>query len=340
MEKSLHEALVDVRRGRDGHLYFLYGAGDGYAGEMLAQQLQNTGTGAGSGREIVRRSLLTEEFGHILAEADTGGLFAEPAIVLCADFEYPTTNKAHGAGGAAAEDVEWLLAHPPFCPLILCAAGEKLDERKKAVKQMRASPSLTVINAAKHSREQWRFLARDLVGSDAGVTAPQLERILARCGASLANLASEAQKLRLYLATNDRISDETLNLLVADSSRADIFEVVRLTVAHRFVEAYQLYLKLAGQESLFAFFALLARQYRLIARVQDDPHQPDNALASLLGVHPYAIKVAREQARAVPAGVAKQELVTIADLEYAVKSGRWSERTALDLWFLRHIATA
>ncbi len=340
MEKSLYEVLVDVRKGQDGLLYFLYGSGAGYAGEMLTQQLHNTDAGAGSGRQIVRRSLLSEEFGHILAEADTGGLLAEPAIVLCTDFEYPTTNKANGVGGVTAEDLEWLLAHPPSCPLILCAAGEKLDERKKAVKQMRASPSFTVINAAKHSREQWRLLARKLVGSDTGVTAPQLDRVLVRCGESLANLASEAEKLKLYLATNDRISDEILNMLIADSSRVDIFEVVRLTVTHRFVEAYGLYRKLAGQESLFSFFALLARQYRLIARVQDDPHQPDNALASLLGVHPYAIKVAREQARAVPAGIAKRELVTIADLEYAVKSGKWSERTALDLWFLRHIATA
>ena len=341
LEKSLYEVLVDVRKGRGGLLYFIYGAGDGYAGEILARRLQDASAGAGAGAAIVRRSLVSDDFGHILSDADTGGLLAEPAIVLCADFEYPTTtSRASGSGGVTVEELDWLLAHPPSRPLILYAAGEKLDERKKAVRQMRASPVLTLINAAKHTREQWRLLARDLLGSDTGITAPQMDRVLARCGESLANLASEAEKLKLYLATNDRISDETLNLLIGDSSRMDIFEVVRLTVAHRYAEAYRLYQKVAGQESLFSFFALLARQYRLIARVQDDPRQSDQALAALLGVHPYALKVAREQAHAVSADVAKRELVTIADLEYAVKSGKCSERAALDLWFLRHIATA
>lgn len=341
LEKSLYEVLADARKGRGELLYFLYGAGGGYAGEMLSQQLQKSLAARGTGAAIVRRSLADEEFGNILSEADTGGLLGEPAIVLCAGFEYPTTtNKANGNGGITAEDLDWLLAHPPTRPLIFYAGGEKLDERKKAVKQMRASPDMVLINAAKHSREQWRLLARDLLGADAGVTAAQIDRVLARCGESLANLAGEAKKLKLYMATNDRISDEDLNILITDSSRVDIFDVVRLTVLHRYAEAYGFYQKMAGQESLFAFFALLARQYRLIARVQDDPHQPDNTLATLLGVHPYAIKVAREQARTVPVGVAKHELAAIADLEYAVKSGQWSERTALDLWFLRHIASA
>ncbi len=62
-------------------------------------------------------------------------------------------------------------------------------------------------------------------------------------------------------------------------------------------------------------------------------------IASKAGAHPYAVKVASEQARALTQTQIERLLSMVADAEYAVKTGRRDPRHSLD-WVLMACSVA
>ncbi|PWI57182.1 DNA polymerase III subunit delta [Sulfoacidibacillus thermotolerans] len=343
MQSSFYEAIHSIRKGKYGGVYVLVGVSDGYAGQWLAQELQavlekETITSA---VEIAKYSLLTESFGQIVSDHVDGGLFGTRSIALCVDFDVLTTTyKGKAKESELLQVFEWLLEHSLETPMVLTTSAEKLDERKKITKKLRDSKNATMIDTAKHTPKEWREIARMMLNHTLILEEEQLDRLLVRTGNSLGLLAQEIEKVKTYAGDRTTVSSDELDELVVDARQVEIFDVVKSFVEQKYSLAAQLYDRVEDR-SLFAFLALLARQYRLIARVGEEVksgvRSKDQELAAMLGVHPYAIKVAREQARRISVENAKREIEAIANLEYAVKSGGLSEKTALDLWFLHHM---
>lgn len=347
MESSFYEALQTVRKGVYGGVYVLLGEADGFTSQWFAKtcrEAMQQGQPTDSEQvDVVKYSLQTEPLAQIVSELTDGGLFGSRFVALCSDFDVLTTTyKTKGDDTHLIEVIEWLMEHPLEAPLILLTAAEKLDERKKLTKKLRASKQITTIDTRKHTSKEWVELARLLLGGRSLLTSSQIELVVAKTGHSLGLLAKEFEKMETYAGDRTSLSTEEVNDLVGDSKQVDVFEVVRHFIEGRYALSSSLYNKLEDR-SLFAFLALLVRQYRLIARVSESMHLGagrDQDLAVKLGVHPYALKVAREQARVISADTAKQEIEAIALLEYQVKSGGLAEHVALDLLFLRHLATS
>ncbi len=345
VEKSFYETLQAIRGGISSGVYVLFGVLDGFAPQWLAQECKQGMDADQMDQQvlIVKYSLTTESLAQIVSDLTGGGLFASRSVALCSEFDVLTTTyKSKSDDGDLMQMIEWMLEHPIEGPLFLTTTAEKLDERRKVTKKLRNSPHITVVNAAKHSPKEWKELARLLMGNRQVLDAAQLDHVVAKTGDSLGLLAREMDKITTYAGVRTQLSIGELDLLVIDARPVEIFDVVKHFIEGRYALAAQLYNKVEDR-SLFAFLALLARQYRLIARVGEAELRgyasgEDQDLAGRLGVHPYAIKVAREQSRLISVAQAKSEIEAIASMEYEVKSGGLTEKTALELWFMRHMA--
>lgn len=338
MERSLYAAIEDIRNHKRLSLYLLYGGQDHFAANWLAEELRLAllDEGGGAPVELAKFTFSNENWPACLATAYNGDLFSSRQAVLCTGFELVSSlAKAKSADAALTDAVLGLFQDPPESPIVFYSTAEKLDERKKLTKHF-LSDNRSVVAAAHQIRhDDWRRIIGEWAGRDLRLSPWQTEQLEARCAGSLSMLRQEIEKLRLFAFPRDQLDDADFAKLVADASSGDLFAVVRLVLAKKPAEALAQYKKMADQESFFALLALLARQYRLVARVQLQPDASDQTIARNTGTHPYGVKVAREQARRVPLAEAEAMLARVQSLEFMVKSGQIQERSAVDWFFLK-----
>jgi len=340
LDISLVRAVQEIKQGRVAGFYLLYGCNDLFSIKWMETELHRR-----SRQEdlaVVVRYYPVDQLAQALGEAYTGSLFGPSPIVSIREAECLTTTFK----GKMAQDeilaLQWLIDEPPAQPVVISCKGEKLDERKKVIKALLASPHARMIAAGKHTSEERRVILREQLSGQSFLTKSQEDYVLLQSGSSLDRLTSEAQKLLLYAGERRAITDEELHVLVAHDADSDVFAMIRLVVTGNSGAAYRMYQETQASESAFGLMALLARQYRLLAQVQDKmiAALPDTRVATLCGVHPYAVKVAREQAKSLSYAQCVLSLVELADLEYAIKSGQLNEQTAMDLFFLRRMQNA
>lgn len=312
-------------------IYVVYHDQDGSAGSLLAE----TAARPPADPSILRVCAQEAGLARALAGVWDGTLFGPPEVTLISGFEYLATT----SGRITPEESAWLerlWREPPGAALILSTTAEKLDERRKLTKSALAASHVVVINAARHGRGEWARIARDL-GSGLVLTDEQWRGIAERTDFTVGMLRMELEKLKTCAGEAGTLSDEAFAALTLPQSEAGIFDVAKMTASGEWSDAYALFRRLP-QDATFALLAVLARQYRLIARVQEERGVADGALATRFGVHPYAVKVARDQARRLRREECVRYVTELADVEFAVKSGRLQERSALDLWYLKRLA--
>lgn len=341
MERSLYAAIQEIRQHKKVSFYLLYGSPDSFAAEWLTAEIQQSVQqieGVRPERMLVGYS--AENWASCLTTAYEGDLFAPRQIVLCTGFDVVTS-----AGKSKTGDVDVtgsfteLFKTPPELPMIFFTTAEKLDERKKLTKQFLADNRSMVIALHKISHDAWEKIMTEWSLPDLTLSPQQKKWLEERSAGSLATLHQEIEKLRLFSWGSGHVTDEEFLALCADRGTGDLFTVVREIVAEDFGKAYELYRKLGGQDSFFVLLTLLARQYRLIARIHAEPDAADAVLARTLGVHPYGVKVAREQSKRVSARAAQLMLIRLNALETQVKTGQIQEKLAADWFFLQALAT-
>lgn len=342
MELSLLRALQDIRKTGGGAVYLLYGCTDVFGRRWLESELVKAVSSADSGGAVVHRHYPDDALADALSEVYTGSLFGGGDIVSLIDVECLTTTYKGKLSDEEIRAFQWLIDERPPQPVIISCKGDKLDERKKIVKALLGCSYTRVIAANKHSAEELRQVLRDQLALRPVLTRAQEDYVIEQAGSSLDRLSGEAQKVLLFVDQQSGMTDAELFALIPALVDSDVFTLVRLVVTGKIAQAYEMYQARETGESAFGLMALLSRQYRLIAQVHDrhTGALPDAKLAALCGVPPFAVKVARDQARSLTYGQCVQSLAELADLEYAIKSGQLSEHTAMTLFFLRRMRSA
>ena len=182
---------------------------------------------------------------------------------------------------------------------------------------------------------------RDLVGwirqrvrEKGGQISPEASNLLATLvGPNPRLLDQELDKLLLYTG-QEAIKISDVHTLVSQAREASIFDLMD-SIGHRRVQdALQLLHRLldAGEAPLYVL-AMLARQVRILIQVSElrSRDLSEAEIATQLGLHPYVVKKALEQAhnfRMADLEAAHQKLVAT---DLALKTGRAEEELALDL---------
>ena len=342
-----YRAVVEIAKTqRDNRIFIIHGAADSFAAQWLAEVLAHAADGTVDGAAVAadgvktvveRVSTRAEGVAGVIARAYSATLFSMRRVLLIADFDVLTpTHK----GKLTAEDeaaLALLLDEPPVHPVVLATSGDRLDERRRQVKAMRGVEHCVMVDMAKPARSDLEWLAGQWL-ADCRLSPGQVNRLLERCEGSMGRLYGESAKLAAYAGGRGAVPDAEFDLLVTDASVGDLFAVVRYAAQGDWPQAYEQWRHFGTTQSIWPLVALLSRQFRLVARIHDAAAgTADTVLAQALGVHPYACKVAREQARMTTRRDCLQRLNELAELEFNVKSGSVQERTALDFWFLERL---
>jgi DNA polymerase III subunit delta len=270
-------------------------------------------------------------------EAETMSFFGGRKLVLVRD---QSVFAAAAKEGKLQHDTDRLLAYlkQPLdsTVMVFIVHSEKLDERRKVVKVLKEADALIAFQELE-GVELVRWVLRRVSGQGRSIDEPAAERLIHRMGNNLQTLSQETDKLCLHVGQGGTIESFHIDNLTVPTLEEDVFALIDACVSSRIERAIALYRQLLiRKEEPIKIAALVARQFRMMLQIKELEQRSysQQQIASQIGVHPYAVKLAAEKARSwTPERLAKH-VHGIAELDYKMKTGQIDKELGLELFFL------
>lgn len=261
-----------------------------------------------------------------LAQCQTLSLFAAESVVILDNCTALST-QAKGKHDLSPLE-EYLSAPADEHVLVITVQAEKLDERKKAAKVLKKFP---IINCNTPKEADAQQLLSELAKARALTVHPAAMAEIWRRTQSVTIAERELDKLAAYSDGTVTMSEvEELTPLPVEDN---VFRWIEGVIAGKLSRSFQALQEIqqSGYDG-FALFSLMARQLRLMwyAKVLGERGVSQQEIAKQAKAHPYAVRMAGQQAKFMSAQRIEQLLCIIADTEFMVKSGRQDVAQALD----------
>lgn len=231
------------------------------------------------------------------------------------------------------------LQHPsPSTILVFFAPYEKLDQRKKVVKQLKKAA--VFIDVAALSEKEMRKYLQDTIANEGYTITPEaFDLFIQLTDANLTTAISELPKLILFAADTKKIVKPAVEELVTKSLEQNIFALNEMVIKKQVGPALDLYQDLLLQkEDPIKINAIMTGQFRLFIQVQILMNQgfQQNEIAKMLKVHPYRVKLASQQVRKHNENTLAQAYEGLIETEYRLKTGQGDRKMQFELFILQY----
>lgn len=260
---------------------------------------------------------------EILSLADTMPFFAERRLILI-----------DGSGffkGAPDELVEYLPQLPDTTCMVFCES--EVDKRNRLYKKVKEVGYAAELKK-QDSEQLMRWAAGILARDGKKITRQVMEYFLERTGDEMENIRQELEKLICYTMGREVITKEDVDAVGTVHVSNRIFEMVEAITTGNRRKAMDLYEDLLTlKEAPLRILFLIARQFNQLLQVKELAGKGSDrkAIASALKVPPFVAGKLANQARAF----SREEILALVTLcvesEEAVKTGRISDRLAVEL---------
>ncbi len=299
-------------------------------------------------KNIVREALAEEEqdfnlsrydmfdipLEQALEDAETVPFIGERKVVVIDNPFFLTAEKAKAKIEQHLPALEHYLEHPsPDTVLLISAPYEKLDRRKKAVKALEKTAKVYELSQLTDAT-LYRLMENVAARFSAVYTRSGHDQLVASVGQDLARLANEVEKCAQYCGADRPIDGAAVLEIGSRSLETNVFLLVDQVMKRRTADALHLLHELVSmKEEPLKLLALLERQFRIVYQVSyyHQAGYTQNSIAAKIGVHPYAVKLAVEQAKRYSPESLKSVLARCAETDYMIKTGGADKLLALEL---------
>ena len=217
--------------------------------------------------------------------------------------------------------------------LIFISDSEKLDERKKIVKLIKQKGIVKEFNTTTNINSIVKSFFNDYKISDSSIT-----KLINRVGNNLPLLEEEAEKLKLYKDDLKEINDEDILKITNKNVDLDIFKLIDNIIMKNKKVATETYNEMIkyGEEPI-KILIMIASQIRLMyqTKLLYKKGYTEKDSASLLGIHPYRVKLATEKGRKYTESDLLMYLDNLADLDSKIKQSNVDKKMAIELFILK-----
>lgn len=274
----------------------------------------------------------------VIEDAETFPFMVPQKIVIAKDAYFLTTAKESSKVEHNLDKLlEYIKSPADHTILVFTVTADKLDERKKIVKTLKQEDFLIPFLALS-PEELVQWIKKQAVKAQFIFATGAAEHLILYSGTNLQNLSTEIDKLSLYVGSNGTANKDHIEQLVVRSVEQNVFILIDEIVHLRMEKIFMIYYELLKQkEDPIKILLLMARQFRIIMQIKELNRQgcAQAQMASQLGLHPYAVKVAAEQGSKYDQKKLGMILSRLAELDYQMKSGRIEKVLGLELFFLK-----
>ncbi|MDT8861428.1 DNA polymerase III subunit delta [Alkalihalobacillus sp. MEB130] len=327
----------ELQSGTVRSVYFMYGTQSFLMEDLMFHLIQQV-VGSQDDPNVITYSLQDTLLDIAVEEAETFPFFGGKKVVVIKDFSLVSSQKQESKLEHDLERLMQYIENPsPEAILVLLAPYEKLDERKKITKSLKQKASVVECFPF-DDRMLSEWLDDQASTKQFTFTQDGKDHLLGRVGPQLLLLASEMEKLSLYVGEGGTVTGDVVDLLVARSLEQDVFALIEFAVKRRLDEALSIYHDLLKQkEEPLKLLSLIARQLRIYYQVKELSRRSysQKQIAAQLKLHPYVVKLASQQMNKFDDKHLLQLLEAAADTDYAIKSGKMEKVLAVELLLIK-----
>lgn len=335
---DLKAAVKQIRAGEVSPLYLCYGT-EKYRIKEFVSMLEN---------ELIEEDQRAFAVAHydlaetpvevVVEEAETAPFLVERKLVIVRDSSLFTAGKESTKVEHRVEKLLEYIGNPAdYSVLVFVAYAEKLDERKKVVKSFKAAaPVIQFAPMGENELANW--ITKQFQKSSVSIGPDGVEMLLKRAGTSLGTLSAEIEKLSLFAGQGGSVGAGDVEKLVAISTEQSVFVLVEHIANLKLQQALGVFYDLLKQrEEPIKLLSLIARQFRIMLQVKEMSTQnySQQQMAGQLGLHPYAVKIAAEQAKRFEIAKLRRILASVAKLDHEIKTGAVDKVFGLEMFLLK-----
>lgn len=315
-------------------IYVLYGE-ESFLIEEECNKIINNIFGNNAENQVVKYSLLEADIDTVLNDASTMPFLSDKKLIICTECSFLT-----GAGKDSIDEqsIDKLLKYinnpNDKTTVIFVVENDKLDERKKIVKELKNKAVVKQFNKLKEN-DLMEYAKKICEQNKYKISSKALTILVERVENNLEFLSREIEKLMLYAIDKKEITEEDILESVRKPVADDVFSLVDAVVKKDTNKILDVYNQLLlNNEEPIKVIAILANQFRLIYQTKKlyKLGYSEKDIASKLGIHPYRVKLANE------VNLKEIELLSyleqLADLDIDIKTGKANKDIGLELFFL------
>lgn len=332
------EAIKEVKSGKIRPFYVVYGK-DRYRIEQFVELIQQKlFTREQYEMGLMKYDSQETALEEIVLEAESPPFFVDYKLIIVEDSSIMCAGaKDQSKLEHKPESLLQYIEHPLESSIIVFVVNaEKLDERKKIVKQLKERRCIVAFpELDQHQLKQWMIKRASDQGRSLQPEAAEL--LIARVGVSMQQLAQEVDKLCIHVGPEGNISLALTQQLTPTTLDEDVFALVDSIIKLKLEQALQMYKQLLVQkEEPIKLVALIARQLRMMIQIKEleEHHYSPQQMASQIGAHPYAVKLAAASAKGFQTKQLATLLSSLAELDYGMKTGRVDKALGLELFIV------
>lgn len=336
---SLQEEIKKINAGQLDNVYLVLGTeqflADRFKQALEKQVILTEDDELNSANFDMNESLI----GAAVDEANTIPFFGDKRLVGIENPYFLTGEKKKTSLEQDVSDLAAYLDEPSESTvLVFYAPYEKLDERKKIVKQLKKVA--TIIDVKEMAEGDVRKYVQQYIKNEGYEITPEaFDLFVHLTDMDLSKIMSELNKILLYSSDTKKITKTIISELVPKTLEHNIFDMVNYVVSGKSEEAMILYRDLLLQrEETIKINAILISQFRLLLQVkvmQGSGYQQSN-MQDVLKVHPYRLKLAQQQARQFDESNLKLMYTDLIDNDYKIKTGVLSKELLFELFLLKY----
>lgn len=280
---------------------------------------------------------------EVIAACETMPFLADRRLVEVWDFAPLQKKKgkesAAAKGDGAARLKDYLPRIPSTTLLIFFLRG--MGQKLSGIYQALDSRGAVVLYAPLQGDALTRWIMGECNAQGITCTQAVAENLAFTAGSDTGILHSEIAKLAAYLGERIDLTTADIAAITTPSAESQVFHMVDAVVAGKRQRALQIMAGLlSAGEKRTMILALLLRQYRLMQhlKIMLYEKQSMDTIRSRMGLPDFLLRRLQQQAGRLSGGQVKRGVHACLDAEYAFKSGRISEESALESVVIKLLA--
>lgn len=274
-----------------------------------------------------------------LDDAMAAPFFGERRLVLINKPYFFTGEKGPAKIEHDLDSLSNYLQHPePSTILVFLAPYEKLDGRKKIVKELK-KVAVTVDTAPLDEAHAWQQVRAELTSDQYTIDETAIDELVQRTNADYELMNANLSKLKLLTYQDRHITQQAVKELVPQSLDENVFDLVNAVLKHDQPRSIDLYDQLiAGQQPPLRINAVLISQFRLLLQIKilSSRGLSQGSLAQKLKVHPYRVKLGLRTVRQFSLLALENAYLGLVNIEKALKTTQRDPRLLFQLFMLQY----
>lgn len=266
--------------------------------------------------ELVFYDLLEVPIDRLIEDLDTYNFLSNQKIIVGTNASFLSSDKTKKEVEHNLEKLEKYIENPSNDNILILVC-ESLDKRKKIT-------SLLIKNATviEELSDIHSLIKKHLEDYQMDKNTENL--LLKYCGNDNERVFNEIEKLKLYKLETKVINEDDIKEIVMENLDDNIFHLVDSILTGDKKYAFKLYHDfILHGEQIVNIIRILSNKIRLIYQVKTLLYDgnSDKTISSLLKVHEYPVKLAREASYKYSDAILLEKLRKLADLDLKIKSG-------------------